>query len=214
MRSAQVSRLDDLKAVSVQAEKRRKKSQRDSEQFIQRRDPSLPHARLRWVSVECRLMPKPPEIASELDEMKMNQRDKDVIFSNNRIKSGLTLNLSCVSGSVLASMLLMEPLEKPFSAKCWCSQSQPVVTRLCRQSARQADIESSKGLSALNLSFASVPSRMHILTFMPGSYVIVITGINLAGTLCVLKHSQSFSTTNPWFCPIRRQTPALNINQR
>jgi hypothetical protein len=162
VRSAQVSRLDDLKAVSVQAEKRRKKSQRDSEQFIQRRDPSLPHARLRWVSVECRLMPKPPEIASELDEMKMNQRDKDVILSNNRIKSGLILNPAFVSGSVLDSMLLMGPLEKPFSANCWCSQPQPVVTRLCRQSARQADIELSKGLSALNLSFASVPSRMHL----------------------------------------------------
>jgi hypothetical protein len=110
------------------------------------------------------------------------------------------------------SMLLMDPLEKPFSANCWCSQSQPVVTRLCRQSARQADIE--KGFISPKPFVASVPSGMHIPTFMLGSYVIVITGINLAGTLCVLKHSQSFSTTNPWFCPIRRQTPALNINQR
>jgi len=93
-------------------------------------------------------MLKPPEIASELDEMKMNQRDKDVILSNNRIKSGLILNLSCVSGSVLDSMLLMDRLEKPFSANCWCCQPQPTVTRLCRQSARQADIELSKGLSA------------------------------------------------------------------
>ena len=62
-------------------------------------------------------MLKPPEIASELDEMKMNQRDKDVILSNNRIKSGLILNLSCVSGSVLDSMLLMDRLEKPFFSK-------------------------------------------------------------------------------------------------
>jgi hypothetical protein len=41
-----------------------------------------------------------------------------VILSNNRIESGLILNLSCVPGSVLDSMLLMDPLEKPFSANC------------------------------------------------------------------------------------------------
>ena len=63
-------------------------------------------------------MPKPPEVASELDEMKMNQRDKDVILSNNRIKSDPVLNLSSVSGSVLESMLLVGPFEKPFSANC------------------------------------------------------------------------------------------------
>ena len=42
-----------------------------------------------------------------------------MIFSNNRIESGLILNLSCVPGSVLDSMLLMDPLEKPFSANCY-----------------------------------------------------------------------------------------------
>jgi hypothetical protein len=41
-----------------------------------------------------------------------------VILSNNPIKSGLILNLSFVSGSVLDSMLLIDPLEKPFSANC------------------------------------------------------------------------------------------------
>jgi len=37
---------------------------------------------------------------------------------NNRIKSGCILNLSYVLGSVLESMLLVDPLEKPFSANC------------------------------------------------------------------------------------------------
>src|SRR5664279_2772058 len=40
----------------------------------------------------------------------------DTILSNNLIKSDPVLNLSCVSGSVLESMLLFAPLEKPFSA--------------------------------------------------------------------------------------------------
>jgi hypothetical protein len=34
------------------------------------------------------------------------------------LQRGLILNLSCVSGSVLDSMLLIDPLEKPFSANC------------------------------------------------------------------------------------------------
>jgi hypothetical protein len=39
-------------------------------------------------------------------------------LSNNRIKSDLVLNLSSVSGSVLESMLLVGPFEKPSSANC------------------------------------------------------------------------------------------------
>jgi hypothetical protein len=90
-------------------------------------------------------MPKPPEVASELDEMKMNQRDKDVILSNNRIKSGLILNLSCVSGSVLDSMLLMDPSKNLFQQTAGVlnrnQSSRGFVAKLRRQSARQADIE-------------------------------------------------------------------------
>jgi hypothetical protein len=41
----------------------------------------------------------------------------DVMLSNNRIKNGLILNLSSVSGPVSDSMLLMDPLEKPFFSK-------------------------------------------------------------------------------------------------
>jgi hypothetical protein len=39
-------------------------------------------------------------------------------MSNNRLKKGRGLNLSCVSGLSLESMLLMAPLQKPFSANC------------------------------------------------------------------------------------------------
>jgi hypothetical protein len=39
-------------------------------------------------------------------------------LSNNRIKNNPVSNLSCGSGSILESMLLLGPLEKPFSANC------------------------------------------------------------------------------------------------
>ena len=39
-------------------------------------------------------------------------------LSNNRIKDGLALNLSCVSGLALESMLLIDALKNSFSAAC------------------------------------------------------------------------------------------------
>ena len=42
----------------------------------------------------------------------------DAVMSNNRIKSDLGLNLSCVSSPIVESMLLRDPLQKPFSADC------------------------------------------------------------------------------------------------
>jgi hypothetical protein len=46
---------------------------------------------------------------------------------NNRIRSGRILNLSCVLGSVLESMLLMDPLKNLFqqTARAFSSESLP-----------------------------------------------------------------------------------------